>query len=484
MATTPRHRIKRAVFDLRFPDEAVAFDVRRRLESLFERTVAPALETVFDARAPNGIEHRIDRIEIDLGTLDPDRLDETHLGALIAAQVDRELGRITAAREVVARSESQTAADTLVTFLERGRFPWQAEVTSLTELEAALRAIDTHELPVLADRLHRSLRRHDVRARLAHQLDAGFFAWILARLEPHLHETLDAIMTTLSLRRPLAQVRLAALTVIARTPRGALTAVIARSEMLMRLTDSPAPAVEDGKLTPIPDTAPLDTTPPDTAPLDATPPDAPPGIATIDTPLEKSLDTPPDVALDRPLIDDSETDTTEPVGAVADAMYVAGAGVVMLHPFLLRFFDALQLLDDEKRFRSGAATVEAIHLLHHLVTGAEHPEEHQTTLYKVLCAYPVDAPLVRRLDIGERARAESETLLDAVIDHWSKLKRTSPSALRETFLQRDGRLTSTEESWNLVLERRGVDVLLDTLPWSLSPVRLPWMDRTLWVEWA
>ncbi len=470
MATTPRHRIKRAVFDLRFPEESLAFDVRRRLESLFERTVAPALQTVFDARAPNGIEHRIDRIEIDLGTLDPDRLDETHLGALIEAQVDRELRRITAAREVVARSESQTAADTLIAFLERGRFPWQAEVTSLTELEAALRAIDTHELPVLADRLHRSLQRHDVRARLAHQLDAGFFAWILTRLEPHLHETLDVIMTTLSSRRPLAQVRLAALTVIARTPRGALTAVIARSEMLMRLTESPTSAVEDEKLPPpVPDTPP-DTTPPD--------------IAMIDTPLEKPLDTPLDVALDRPQIDDGETDTTEPVGALADAMYVAGAGVVILHPFLLRFFDALQLLDDEKRFRSRAATVEAIHLLHHLVTGAEHPEEHETTLYKVLCAYPVEAPLVRRFDIGERARAESETLLDAVIDHWSKLKRTSPDALRETFLQRDGRLTSTEESWNLVLERRGVDVLLDSLPWSLSPVRLPWMDRTLWVEWA
>lgn len=448
MVTASRHRIKRAVFDLRFPDESVAFVVRRRLEVVFGRTVMPALETAFDAHAPNGIEQRIDRIEIDLGTLDPDRLDETRLGALIEAQVERELGRLSAAREIVVRRRAETVTDILMTFLERGRFPWQADVTSLTELEAALRAIDTDELPLLGDRLHRSLRQADVRARLAHQLDAGFFAWILARLEPHLHETLDAIMATLSSTRPLAQMRLAALTVIARTPRGALTAATARSEMLMRLTGSPTPAVEEEKLAaPVPDT-------------------------------------PTDVALDMPQIDDGEIDTTEPDRAVADAMYVAGAGVVILHPFLPRFFGALRLLDDDQRFLSRATTVEAIHLLHHLVTGAEHPEEHETTLYKVLCAHPVDAPLARRLDIGERARAESETLLGAVIDHWSKLKRTSRNALRETFLQRDGRLTSTDESWTLVLERRGVDVLIDTLPWSLSPIRLPWMDRMLWVEWA
>jgi hypothetical protein len=29
-----------------------------------------------------------------------------------------------------------------------------------------------------------------------------------------------------------------------------------------------------------------------------------------------------------------------------------------------------------------------------------------------------------------------------------------------------------------------VDVLLDSLPWSVSVVRLPWMAAPLWVDWA
>lgn len=128
--------------------------------------------------------------------------------------------------------------------------------------------------------------------------------------------------------------------------------------------------------------------------------------------------------------------------------------------------------------------VRAVHLLYYLVTGLEMPEEPETPLLKLLCGLPLTFPLVKTLPLGEEERSEAERLLSAAIEHWDKLKNTSPAALRETFLQREGKLLQGGERWRLVVEQRSFDLLLGYLPWTLSVVRLPWMALPLWVDWA
>ena len=86
--------------------------------------------------------------------------------------------------------------------------------------------------------------------------------------------------------------------------------------------------------------------------------------------------------------------------------------------------------------------------------------------------------------LSAEQKAEAQDLLASVIEHWSALKNTSPSGLREAFLQRDGRLADRPDGWKLTVEQRPVDVLLSSLPWGLSIVRLPWMAAPLWVDWA
>ena len=38
-------------------------------------------------------------------------------------------------------------------------------------------------------------------------------------------------------------------------------------------------------------------------------------------------------------------------------------------------------------------------------------------------------------------------------------------------------------SKKLYVERKGVDVLLESLPWTISIIKLPWMQDSLQVEW-
>jgi hypothetical protein len=75
-------------------------------------------------------------------------------------------------------------------------------------------------------------------------------------------------------------------------------------------------------------------------------------------------------------------------------------------------------------------------------------------------------------------------MLAAVIGHWTALRNTSPDGLRGAFLLRAGKLSERAGEWLLQVEPQTADILLGDLPWGISAVRLPWMERILWVEWT
>lgn len=156
------------------------------------------------------------------------------------------------------------------------------------------------------------------------------------------------------------------------------------------------------------------------------------------------------------------------------------AGLVILHPFLPRFFTALGVADGDELFDPSRALC----LLHHLATGELTAPEHQLTLAKVLCDVPLDEPVEADVALTAAEAAEANTLLGAAIRHWASLRGSAPDGLRGEFLSRPGMLTADlDGGWLLQVESRTSDILLDQLPWGISMVQLPWMSRLLRVEW-
>jgi len=103
---------------------------------------------------------------------------------------------------------------------------------------------------------------------------------------------------------------------------------------------------------------------------------------------------------------------------------------------------------------------------------------------KVLCNVSLDEPVEADVGLTEAEMEEAVALLDAAIGHWEALRGSSADALRGEFLRRAGTLAvDADGDWLLRVEGRTVDILLDQLPWGLSLVKLPWMDRLLRVEW-
>ena len=167
---------------------------------------------------------------------------------------------------------------------------------------------------------------------------------------------------------------------------------------------------------------------------------------------------------------------------VGESFDVANAGAVLLWPYLDHFYRALDLLDG-RDFRNEACRSRAVRLLQFLVDGDEDPPEHAMLLNKILCGMEECAPLEWGPPPTEAERELAQQLLYSVTQTWSKLKNTQTETLQDTFLQRGGALRRQEDNWSLQVEPGPYDMLLQSLPWNLSTIRLSWMRALLWVKW-
>src|SRR5262249_41296575 len=109
---------------------------------------------------------------------------------------------------------------------------------------------------------------------------------------------------------------------------------------------------------------------------------------------------------------------------------------------------------------------------------------YELILPKILCNVPLETPVESNLELTPAEREEAAALLEAVIRHWEALRNTSVDGLRGTFLIRPGKVSLRDDGdWLLQVESKSYDILLDQLPWGIGMIKLPWMERMLWVEW-
>lgn len=162
------------------------------------------------------------------------------------------------------------------------------------------------------------------------------------------------------------------------------------------------------------------------------------------------------------------------------------AGLVLLHPFLPRLLQGLGWAPPGTAMRPlpSDSLQRALPLLHMLATGLDTVQEFELGGAKLLLGLDPGRPLPFPLQAaGAAERAEADALLDAAIGHWPALRGTGREGLRTSFLQRRGLLRRGGGGPVLTLQSEPFDLLLNTLPWGLGLVKLPWMPEPLHVEW-
>ena len=162
-------------------------------------------------------------------------------------------------------------------------------------------------------------------------------------------------------------------------------------------------------------------------------------------------------------------------------------GLVILHPFLKQLFTGLGYISPSGKFKSATEMQRAVLLLHYLATGKiiteeETIDEIEFTFPKILCGFPVTEVIVPST-LTKKEVDTTISLLKACLIHWEKLKKSSITSLRCTFLQRKGFLEHVENAYQLTVDKSGTDILLDSLPWSFSMIKLPWLKETIFTTW-
>ncbi len=165
-----------------------------------------------------------------------------------------------------------------------------------------------------------------------------------------------------------------------------------------------------------------------------------------------------------------------------DEINIANAGLVLTAPYLPRLFTMLELTDNFA-FKDHASAVRGLHMLQFLANGSVSSPEHELVLNKVLCGMATTTPVDREISISDHEKEILEGLLQGMIQNWQVLKNTSIAGLRESFLQRHGRLTHRDNAWRLKVAPKAFDMLLDRIPWSYSTIKYPWMNEVIYVQW-
>lgn len=165
-----------------------------------------------------------------------------------------------------------------------------------------------------------------------------------------------------------------------------------------------------------------------------------------------------------------------------DALPIHNAGLVILAPFLPRFFQQLGMVEDGF-FITASDAERAVHLLQYLGTGQQETEEYLLAFNKILCGLPLDTPVPSYIEITAEEDSVARSLLNAVLQNWEQMKNSTLENLRGSFLLREGFLKEEEDHWGLVVEPKGFDIILSFLPWTISVVHLPWMEKRVEVDW-
>lgn len=163
-------------------------------------------------------------------------------------------------------------------------------------------------------------------------------------------------------------------------------------------------------------------------------------------------------------------------------LYVLNAGLVLLHPFISTYFSLTGLVAEGK-FIDEAAQHRAVHLLQFMVYGSAEHEEQALVLNKILCGLPLEEPVPQVIDLTDKEKAVTADLFKILFQRWEKMKNSSVEGFRHSFLQREGVLLKSDESWTMQVQQKGYDMLLQTLPWAYGLIKLPWMPQVLQVDW-
>lgn len=168
--------------------------------------------------------------------------------------------------------------------------------------------------------------------------------------------------------------------------------------------------------------------------------------------------------------------------AINQPIVVPNAGLILLSVYFERLFQGLGWWE-EGRFIDTVCAHRAIRLCGYLSTGQRSTRDIDLALCKVMCGVSLDTCILPAPPLEQSVYDTADSLLTAVINHWTALGNTTNEGLQTSFLTRNGWLVKEPDHWTLNVEGKAFDMLLDQLPWAYSLIKHPWMSQAIVTHW-
>lgn len=451
-----KHLINQLRCELYCSGEQQAFECRTEAARLLPQQVSETMDRVCSAYAGEDSWITIERLEIDLGTLNSTSFS-VELNTAVAVQMEKQLAAALGQIPVAARPPVREffPIEIVQYILLNGTIPWWA-TAQVVDLNVLFGEVISQEGETFSRWLLQNQAATSLWQRISYQLNEGNLGRLISLL-PTLMIASEALDNWVSEARKKIGLLIAdpgpAAILMKRIIAANAPVLFRRPELLpfYSMTNSYwqvlFPGADNDKIAAV----------------------AAPG----ETEATNGSVEPADTAVrDIPL----------PRAETPEKYMVNESGIVLLSPFFKPFFEAVGLLDGSEWKDKGSA-YRAVHLLKYLSTGITEPPEHTLVLEKVLSGLAIAEPVPMELALTEKEMEEAATLLSSVISHWTSLKNTSVKGLQESFLKRDGILSRRDKDWLLQIERKTMDVLLDNIPWGYTHIHLPWNPYLITVEW-
>ena len=467
------HIIQKQSFEIGFENPENTLGLQDQIAQVFYENLQPRMEKMFDEMFDNDQYAIIERLDVDLGTLDPDNWEQELTDRAIE---NLKISLATAQKEIINAQNygSQRAVEIFFFYLENGFMPWNSRLSTTAELEKLL--IVNNQL---ITRLMKLIGLKGLVAeRLVYQFSEAFSQRVIDEIIPgkqvKMHEVFELLQefdpvsalpqTGQQLSKGITDIAL--LQVLASAHEFTTEKYFAT--LLNHVHGDHILEIRINKI------------------LNAIKTRNEQGTDPIKTNEEESL-----LSSDKQKTETEQRQPDEtlkmenPASVKTDAgeIYIENAGLVLLHPFLMSLFENLGLVEDEK-WHDDFCQQKAILILQYLAKGISPADEHELVLNKIMCGLKPEDVINTALEVEAETKIECENLLAAVIEHWRILRNTSVESLRETFLQRSAKLSVVDQGWLLQVEQKSFDVLLNHLPWGIGIVKIPVMNEMLFVEWA
>ncbi|MGK6352095.1 contractile injection system tape measure protein [Parapedobacter sp. DT-150] len=514
------HIVHKQCIEMAFSDMTDTHGLPQRIGELFSEKIQPGMQRLFDRYCADAYAVSLEQLEVDCGSLPFDRWEEAFVESALHS-LEEQLRSIAAQKVHYSNHLRRSAGRAWLFFLEQGHFSWDSPADRMAELEPLLKWDEAliEQSFRLFGRTPHALRR--LMTTCTPKFRAGFITQVMRCVGGPVTELFGALPSTVRSSSWFQETVLAAISQCRAThgPRRYEAFAILLPQLFERGGASVNGLASDGRptgawLTDAATAVLVKQLPALTSKLNgprwqplltqvaaSIQPTRPDLAEKLKASIRSAATGPEATGGNKRLMDQEPVYNNMiaggPMGSDATGgavmtktpeeqeeydIYINNAGLVLLHPYIASLLEATGLTKDHA-FAADGGVASAVLLLQYLITGEEQPDESILPLNKILCGLSPQTVVDVGRPLHPQWKAEGEELLQAVTAHWKALKNTSIEGLRETFLRRPGKVRHAPNGWQLHIEVKTVDVLLNSLPWGMSIVRLPWMDELLYVSW-